>query len=198
MNNISKSKFTTRQLTGIAILGALSSILFLFEIPIVLFYKLDFSNLPVLLGTFAYGPLGGTFVLLIKDLTGLLHTTTGGIGQLADFLNGIIFVIIAGFYYKKDRTRKGALIGMLISVLVSTVASVLINMYILIPFYIPNDGAAVVTKMAQAQFPFVDSFFKVMLLITAPFNILKGAVVSAITFILYKKLSPILHGKTNK
>ncbi|NMD37142.1 MAG: ECF transporter S component, partial [Christensenellaceae bacterium] len=93
MNKI--SKFSTRQLTGIAILGALSSILFLFEIPIVLFYKLDFSNLPVLLGTFAYGPLSGTFILLIKNLTGLLHTTSGGVGQLADFLNGIVFVLIA-------------------------------------------------------------------------------------------------------
>lgn len=193
MNKI--SKFSTRQLTGIAILGALSSILFLFEIPIVLFYKLDFSNLPVLLGTFAYGPLSGTFILLIKNLTGLLHTTSGGVGQLADFLNGIVFVLIAGFYYKKDRTRKGALIGMLISVIVSTIISVFINMYLLIPFYIPKEGAAVITRMAQGQFPFIDSFFKVMLFITAPFNLLKGVVISFITFLLYKKLSPILHGR---
>lgn len=190
-------KFTTKKLVGISILGALASVLFLLEIPIVLFYKLDLSNVPVLFGTFAYGPIGGFFILLIKDLTGLLHSSTAGVGELADFLVGMVFVLVCGFIYKKERTRKAAILGMVISTLLSAVAGVILNLYILIPFFIPNNGLEVVVKMANKMSPFFDSSTKFLLLITAPFNILKGFVISVVTFILYKYLKPILIQKDN-
>ena len=109
----SKSKrLTTRQLTTIAILAAISAVLFMVEIPVVLFYKLDFSNLPVLLGAFAMGPGPATLILLIKSLLGLLHTSSQGVGELADFLMGFAMILPAGLIYQRHKTRKGALIGL--------------------------------------------------------------------------------------
>ena len=104
-------RLTTRQLTTIAILAAISAVLFMVEIPIVLFYKLDFSNLPVLLGAFAMGPGPATLILLIKSLLGLLHTSSQGVGELADFLMGFAMILPAGLIYQRHKTRKGALVG---------------------------------------------------------------------------------------
>ena len=75
-----KNLLTTRELSTIAILAAIAAVLFMIEIPVVLFYKLDLSSLPVLLGAFAMGPLPGTLILLVKALLGLLHTTSQGVG----------------------------------------------------------------------------------------------------------------------
>jgi riboflavin transporter FmnP len=124
----------TRKLTTIAILAAVASLLFLLEIPIVLFYKLDFSNLPVLLGTFAMGPAAGTAILFLKSALGLLHTTSQGVGELADFLVGLAMVLPAGFIYRAHKSRRSALIGMAVGGVCATVAGVLANVYILIPF----------------------------------------------------------------
>lgn len=193
MSNKSK-KLTTFHITGISILAALSAILFYFEIPVILFYKLDFSNLPILLGTFAYGPLSGMFILLIKDLTGLLHSSTAGVGELADFLMSGVFVLASGLIYENLRTRKGALIGMLTGTVLATIMGVITNLYILVPLLIPENGLEVITKMGNSIFSSIDTPFKFFLYITAPFNILKGLLICVITFIVYKRLSPILHG----
>ena len=122
----SKSKrLTTRQLTTIAILAAISAVLFMVEIPVVLFYKLDFSNLPVLLGAFAMGPGPATLILLIKSLLGLLHTSSQGVGELADFLMGFAMILPAGLIYQRHKTRKGALIGLVVGTVAATIAGVL-------------------------------------------------------------------------
>lgn len=186
-------KYSTRKIVSTAILAALSSILFMIEIPVVLFYKLDLSNVPVLIGTFAMGPLSGIIILFIKSVTGLAHSGTAMVGEFADFVIGLIYVIICSIFYNKNKTKSTALIAMLLSTIIATVISVAINKYILIPLLIPNNGLQVVTSMAQKLFPFVDTGNKFLWLITAPYNIIKGIVITLVTFILYKRLSIIIH-----
>ncbi len=187
----------TRKLTTIAILAAVASLLFLLEIPIVLFYKLDFSNLPVLLGTFAMGPAAGTAILFLKSALGLLHTTSQGVGELADFLVGLAMVLPAGFIYRAHKSRRSALIGMAVGGVCATVAGVLANVYILIPFY----GAAYhmpveqIIAMGQSLIPSLDTVWKFVFAITAPFNILKWTAISVLGGLIYKPLSPLLHGR---
>ena len=100
-NTSRKPLLTTRELTTIAILAAIAAVLFMVEIPVVLFYKLDLSNLPVLLGTFSMGPVAGTLILLVKSVLGLLHSSSQGVGELADFLMGFAMVLPAGLIYRR-------------------------------------------------------------------------------------------------
>ena len=153
-----RSNLSVQYMTRIAILGALSAVLFPLEIPIVAFYKLDFSTLPALLGAFSMGPLPGLAILLIKDLSRLVYSSSMYVGELADFIMSAAFILPASLIYRKHKTRKTALVG-----------------------------------MAQKALPFVDTEWKVLLYVTAPFNLLKGFVLSLLTFVLYKRLSPLLH-----
>ena len=181
MTNAKRKPFlTTRELATVAILAAISAVLFMIEIPVVLFYKLDLSHLPVLLGTFAMGPVQGTLILLVKSLLGLLHSSSQGVGELADFLMGFAMLLPAGLIYQRSKTRKGALIGMAVGTVVATIVGVLSNLYIMIPFYGAAYGMPVeaIVGMGTAIIPAVDSTLKFVLLITAPFNVLKWVLIS--------------------
>lgn len=196
-NKRSTSLLTTRQMATVAILAAIAAVLFMIEIPVILFYKLDLSSLPVLLGTFAMGPLPGTLILLVKALLGLLHSTSQGVGELADFIMGFAMLLPAGLVYQHLKSRKGAIVGMILGSIVATVVAVLTNYYLMIPFYSTAYGMPVeaIVGMGAAVVPAVDSAWKFVLLITAPFNVLKWVVISIVTALLYKPLSPVLHGR---
>ena len=197
MTKTKRSLLTTRELSTVAILAAIAAVLFMIEIPVVLFYKLDLSSLPVLLGAFAMGPLPGTMILLVKAVLGLLHTTSQGVGELADFIMGFAMMFPAAVIYRRMKSRKGAIAGMIAGTVVATVVAVLTNLYIMIPFYSVAYGMPVeaIVGMGQALLPAVDSTLDFVLLITAPFNILKWVVISIVTALIYKPLSPILHGR---
>ncbi len=197
--NVNK-KVSVGVLARIGVLGAIASLLYLWpEIPVIPpIYKLDFSTLPVLLGGFAMGPVSSLFILLIKDLTGLLHSSTMGVGELADFLCSGLFVVSACLVYRRERTRAGALKGMALGVVVMVAAGALANYFIMIPFYmkVMNFSAEAIVGMIANVIPTVDSMGKLILLATAPFNLLKGVVLCLVTLLVYKRLSPLLHGKT--
>ena len=197
IQNKRKSLLTTRELSTVAILAAIAAVLFMIEIPVVLFYKLDLSSLPVLLGAFAMGPLPGTLILLVKALLGLLHSTSQGVGELADFIMGFAMLLPASLIYQKLKSRKGAIVGMVLGTVAATIVAVLTNIYLMIPFYGAAYGMPVeaIVGMGQAIVPSVDSAWKFVLLITGPFNILKWVVISVLTAVVYKPLSPILHGR---
>lgn len=192
-----KTLLTTREMATVAILAAISAVLFMIEIPIVLFYKLDLSHLPVLLGTFAMGPVPGTMILLVKSLLGLLHSSSQGVGELADFLMGFAMLLPAGLVYIRSKSRKGAIVGMAVGTVVATIVAVFANMYIMLPFYGTAYGMPIeqIVSMGAAVVPVVDSAWKFVLLITAPFNLLKWIVISVLAGLMYKPLSPILHGR---
>ena len=175
------NRMTTGKVTRIGILAAAGVALSLLEFPILAgapFYKLDPSGLAVMLAGFSMGFPAGVLTLLIKDLVSLLvHPSGGWVGQLADFIALFAFFAPAAFIYQKNKTRKNALIGMVIGIAVMAAAAVLANLYILFPVYgVPNGE-------------------KYILPFTIPFNLIKGAALTVITFLIYKPLSPILHGK---
>ncbi len=188
--------FSTANLTRMAILAAAASVLFIFDFPIGMpFYKLDLSNIPVLIGAFAMGPVAGVLILTVKGLTGLLHSTSGGIGELADFIMGLALILPAALIYQKNKTRKGAIIGMAVGVVCAVIVSVFVNKWIMLPFYMGAFHMNMDQLVAAAHWDGVDSEWKLLLIITAPFNLIKGLVISLVTALIYKPLSPILHGK---
>lgn len=195
-----KSILTTRELTSIALLAAVAAVLFIIPgvpiFPMIPFYKLDFSNLPVLLGTFAFGPVRGTLILLIKSTLGLLSTTSGGVGELADFIMGFAMIIPAGLIYKQRKSRYSALIGMLVGTVCAVIASMLSNYYILLPFFGLTEEMAI--SMGSKLFPFIDSTWSFVIFVTGAFNLIKFVVISIAGFFIYKPLSPILHGRKKR
>lgn len=184
------------KLTRTAILAAIATILFYIEVPVgVPFYKLDFSTLPSILAGFAMGPLYGLATVAIKDLLHLLTSTSGGIGQLADFLMSGSLVVVSSLIYQRHKTRARALIGLCVGTLVMAALGALVNYYIMLPFYTAFMPMEEIIAAGTALIPAIDSQFKFVLLITAPFNLFKGVVLSAATFLLYKRVSPLLHAK---
>ncbi len=188
----------TKRIARIGVLSAAAAILFLIPgIPIFPpIYKLDFSTLPALLGGFSLGPVAGVIIVFIKDLVGCINSDSNMVGELADFLVSSSLVLCASIWYRKSRTLKGALIGMGVGVLLMTVVGALANFYILIPFYRDAMGVPVETLigMMAALIPAIDSLWKLILLATIPFNLIKGVALCGVTGLLYKRLSPFLHG----
>lgn len=199
--NVKAKKFSTQKiriLTVTAILGAVAAVLQLLEfaIPIVpSFIKMDFSDFPALLASFALGPWSGVGVCLIKNLVKLLTTSSAGVGELSNFLLGCLMVVPAGLIYKRKKTRKAALIGTLIGVVCMTGMSLLTNYYIVYPVYaaliIPMD---LILQAYQAILPRVTTLWQALLIFNAPFTFVKGMLSVLLTFLTYKSLSPILKG----
>ena len=187
-------------LTRCGLLSAMAVILFYIEIPIVAFYKLDLSTLPAILAGFAMGPLQGVAVIIVKNLVHMLGTSTACVGELADILMSCAFVVPASLYYRQHKNRKSALMAMLIGSVAMVVVSVLVNYFILIPAYqvLMNLPLEVIIGMGQAVFGFIDNTVKLVIFITAPFNIFKSIVLSFVTYLLYKRVSPLLHQKSGR
>ncbi len=189
-----------RVLTGTAMLGAVAAVLMYLEFPIPImpaFVKLDVSELPALIASFAYGPVSGILVCLIKNLIKLPSTSTAAVGELFNFVMGALFVGVAGLVYKRNKTRKGAIIGALLGALVMAVVSVPYNYFIVYPAYVvmyhlPLDA---IIGMYQAINPSVDGLLACLLVFNLPFTFVKGALDAALCFLIYKPLSPILHGR---
>ena len=141
------------------------------------------------------GPGPATLILLIKSLLGLLHTSSQGVGELADFLMGFAMILPAGLIYQRHKTRKGALVGLIVGTIAATIAGVLSNLWLMIPFYGAVYGMPVeqIVAMGQALIPAIQDEWGFVLLITGPFNLVKWVLISAVTLLVYKPLSPLLH-----
>ena len=187
-------------LTRCGLLSAMAVILFYIEIPVVAFYKLDLSTLPAILAGFAMGPIQGVAVIIVKNLVHMLGTSTACVGELADILMSCAFVVPASLYYRKHKNRKSALLAMLIGSAAMVLVSVLVNYFILIPAYqvLMNLPLEVIIGMGQKVFGFIDTTVELVLAITAPFNIFKAVVLSVVTYLLYKRVSPLLHQKSGR
>ena len=191
-----------RVLTGTAMLGAVAAVLMYLEFPIPImpaFVKLDVSELPALIASFAYGPVSGILVCLIKNLIKLPSTSTAAVGELFNFVMGALFVGVAGLIYKRNKTRKGAIVGALLGALVMAVVSVPYNYFIVYPAYVvmyhlPLDA---IIGMYQAINPNVNGLLNCLLVFNLPFTFFKGMLDAVICFAIYKPLSPILHGRNN-
>ncbi len=196
----------TEWVVKVAMLSALAVILMLFEFPLPFiapsFYQLDFSEVPVLLGAFALGPFAGVVIEFLKILLNIFinGTKTAYVGEFANFLIGISFVVPAGMIYKRRKTKKTALLGMIAGGVVMVALGAAVNAYILLPVYgkafqMPTEAFV---DMGSKIHPAIDSVEKLVLLCVVPFNALKIVFVSLITNFIYKPLSPILKAKIKK
>ncbi len=200
MYTLRKEQLTTRTMVKISALSVIAFILMLLDFPLWFtppFIKFDISDVPSLIGSFAMGPMAGVLVQLLKNLLDLFidGSDTAAIGELANFIVGSIFAYSAGLIYYKNKTLKTAIIGMIVGTLTMTVSISLINYYIMIPFYAKAFGMPIdsIVAMGSAVNKYVVDFKSLIIYAIVPFNLFKGAVVSLVTLILYKRVSPILH-----
>ena len=190
-----------RFITVTAMLSAISFVLMYFEFPIPImpaFIKFDFSDLPALIGTFAYGPLCGVIVCLIKNLLHLMDSNSMLVGELSNFILGAAFVIPAGLIYKFKKTKKSALIGGITGAVFMGIFCVFSNYFIVYPVYyqvaMPEEASL---GMYQAILPSMKSILQSLIVFNLPFTVVKGLISVAITMLVYKPLSPILKGRYN-
>lgn len=191
---------STSTLVKIAILSAIGYILMFISVPLPMlfpdFLKIDISDLTALLGGVALGPVAGVTIAFLKNLlqfvTGM--STTGGVGEFANFLIGGSFVFTVSYIYSKKRELSGVIIGLLAGIVVMTIVGCVSNYFIILPFYQtigwPID---VVVAMGAAINPTIDSKISFVIWMIAPFNILKSGLMSLLTLPMYKKTEKILN-----
>lgn len=194
-----KKELSTKMIAQIGMLGAISVVLMLFEIPLPFaptFYKIDLSEVPVLIGSFAMGPAAGAFIELVKILLNFLinGTDTAGVGEVANYFIGISMCIPAAAVYQKIHSKKGAVIGSAIGTITMTGFGCFINAYIMLPAYasafqLPIDT---LVGMGTAINGKITNLFTFVVFAVAPFNLIKGIAVSVIVLLIYKKIRPIL------
>lgn len=191
-------KLNVRKLALTAVLGAVATVLMFisFSVPIMpSFIKLDLSELPALIASFAFGPVSGMAVCFIKNLVNLPFTTTSGVGELCNFLLGAAFVLPAGLLYQMVKGRRGALVGSFIGAAAMALLSLPINYFVTYPFYAVFMPMEAILGMYKAINPAVENLFQALLWFNVPFTFVKGLLSVAITFAVYKKISPILKGQ---
>jgi len=190
-------KMETKYITKVAILSAIAAIVMFIEAPLPMmppFLKLDLSDVPALVGAFALGPVAGILIELVKNLIHVTMTQTGGAGEIANFIVGISFVAPAGLIYKYHKSFVGAIISLAAGGLFMALSSCVVNYYITIPFYVkagfPLD--AIIGMCSQVNDK-ITNMRTLILMGILPFNLIKAIIVSAVTVLLYKRISPILH-----
>lgn len=190
---------SVRSLAVTAVMSALSAVLMYLEFAIPLvpdFLKYDFSDLPALLTALAVSPWAGVTVELLKNVIHLPMTQTGGVGELANFLVGACFVLPAGLFYRLKGGKAGALIGSVIGTVLAAAVSLPINYWITYPVYTKFMPMEAILGLYQALNPRATTLWRALLMFNLPFTAAKGAVNVLITFLIYKKISPLLHGRT--
>lgn len=195
-----KNFSSTHYVSYTAIFAAMAGVLMLFELPLFFapgFYKLDLSEMPVLICTFYLGPVAGVVTELVKILVKLLlkGTTTAYVGDFANFVVGCSFIVPASIIYHARPGKKTALIGMAVGTLVLTVFGSAFNGFYLIPKFSELFGLPLeqIVAMGTAVNASITDVWTLVAFAVVPFNIIKGVVVSLLTFLLYKRISPILH-----
>ena len=180
--------------------SAIAAVLHMLDFPIPFapsFYKMDFSEIPALIGAFAFGPVAAVMIEFCKIVLKLLFkgTSTAFVGDLANFIIGCSFLLPASILYFFRKTKKNAIIGCVAGTLVMTVFGSAFNAIYLIPKFAQLYGLPLesIIEMGHAINPAINSVSTLALFAVVPMNLLKGAAVSVVTVLVYKKLSPILH-----
>ena len=182
--------FHIRTITMTALLSAMAYVLAFVEFPVPLspsFAKMDLSDFPALIGAFAFGPISGLLIELVKNALQLLTTSTGGIGAS--------YVVAAGVLYKHRKTKKTALLACIAASLAMGFAAALANYFILLPLFETFMPLDQLIASFGAFLPFIHTKLDIVLFNALPFNILKGLVIGGFTMLTYKRLTPILKGR---
>ena len=193
---LNNSRVKTLNMVKIGILAAIGFVLMFIDVPITFlapsFMKLDASDVPALIGGFAMGPIQGIIVQLIKNILNLSMSSTGGVGEISNFIVGSTIVGVSSLIYKNKKTFKGAMIGLFLGVVSMAIVATMSNYFFIFPLYskimpietIINMGAAITGKIVDLK--------SMMLYAVLPFNLFKGSVNAILTLLLYKRIAPIL------
>ena len=199
MNTNTGTRVKVRHMAQMGMLAAISVVLMLFEIPLPFapaFYEIDFSEVPVLVGSFAMGPLAGAGIEFLKILLNFAvnGTDTAGGGGFANFLIGCALVVPAALVYRKRRTKSGAVIGMIVGTAFMTFVGCFLNACVLLPAYAKAFGMPMdaLVGMGAAVNHYITDLTTFAVFAVAPFNLLKGFLVSLIVLLIYKKIRPVL------
>ena len=196
-NQSSRNKSNTTKIAITAMLTAVAVVLQYIEFPIPImppFIKLDFSDIPELIGAFVISPLYGVIICLLKNLIHLPFGNSAGIGELANFLMGAVFAFTAGIIYKHNKTKKTALLACIIGALAMAAFSVAINYFIVYPAYavvLFKGSSEPIVKAYMAILPASDNIIKSLLIFNFPFTFVKGIICAIVTILIYKPLSNI-------
>lgn len=200
MYTLRKEDFNTKTMVKISVLGVISLILMLLDFPLWFtppFIKFDVSDVPSLIGAFALGPMAGVIIQLVKNLLKILvaGTNTVVVGEVANFIVGSVFAYTAGLIYYREKTFKNAIIGLIVGTISMTLVISVLNYYVMIPFYAKVYGMPLdkIITISGAVNKYVVDLKSLIIYAIVPFNLLKGIVVSLVTILLYKRVSPILH-----
>lgn len=205
-NKNKKPMLNTRVMVSCAMLTACSIILTWLEIPLLFlvpnFIQLNIGDLPVLIGSFAYGPVAGVAIEFARCLLGLFinfRNPTSGVGELSNFILGCAFILPASIIYRHKKTKKNAIIGIITGSLFMAVISIPVNALVIFPLYANVLGAPLNAFFSQLPdwLSFVDSVWKFCAFSIFPFNLIKAFLVSCITMFIYKPLSILLKGISN-
>lgn len=198
-SHTAKSANRTRLIVFIGLFGALAAALTYLHVPVFFappFYKLEVADVPVLISGFAFGPAAGAVTAVVKNLVKLLvkPTSTAFVGELASLLSTLSFVVPAAWIYRKSRTRKGAIVGLVVGVLTLGVFSMFSNAAIMLPTYAKIYGWPMerLIGMGTAVNPAITNLFTFVAFAVLPFNLLNGSIQAVVTLLLYKRLSPML------
>ena len=190
---------TTRKVAVCGMFAAISAVLMVLEVPVPFappFYGLDLSELPALIGTFAFGPVAGVLIELCKIILKIFlkPTSTAFVGELANFAVGCSFLLPASAVYLLRKTRKHAIIAVVTGTLCMTVFGTAFNAAYLLPKFAELYGMPMeaIIAMGTEVNPAIDSVTTLVILVVAPLNLLKGGIVSVITVLIYKKISLII------
>lgn len=196
-----KKSLSIKNITRIAILGALGAFLMLIDFPIFVapsFYKLDIGDLPCLIGAFAMGPIPGLFIQIIKILLKLLlkPTSTAFIGEVAAFIFSSSYCISASIIYQLNKSKKGAIKAIIIGSIIMVLISTLANYGFILDAYSKLYGMPLeaIIGLGNKIFPIVTNKFSFVLCCVLPFNLIKAVIVDVLTMLLYKHISPLLKG----
>ena len=190
--------FSARYISGAAMLSAVAAILQYMEVVIGImpgFIKFDLSDLPALIGAFAYGPLAGVLIELIKNLLHCAVSQSATVGELSNFLLGAVFTGTAGCIYALKKNKKSALIASIVGAVAMGLLSVPINYYVVYPVYYNFMSEDAVLGAYQAINGNMKNMFQCLLVFNLPFTIVKGLISGAITMMIYKPLSYVLKGR---
>lgn len=187
----------TRYIAKIGILSAIAVILMFFEVPLPMmpsFLKLDASELPAIIGAFVLGPMAGIGIEFIKNLLHVASTQTMGIGEIANFLVGAAFILPAGYLYQKYKSQRGAIISLTIGTFSMMLVASLLNYFILLPLYqaVLHFPLEQIINMGTVANPNIIDLKSFITMAIAPFNLIKGVVISVFTLLIYKKILPVL------
>ena len=185
----------TRFLVRVAVFGGFSAVLYCvpflkFPVPFFpSFLEFHFDEIPAFIAAFAYGPMTGLYILLVKTFIKLPLTTTLCVGEIADLLYSTAFIIPAAVYYERHRTFKGAIESLILGLICQLFVSLVANVYVMFPFYMDMFGLSeqALLGICQAANPAIkDIRWSVGFFAVLPFNAMKDAMIIFVTLLVYK------------